>query len=161
MHIRQIKDGRSSLLRRSAAVLAAALLALGIMGAPAAASSGGASSGAADAVVLAGMSACPLTYFCVWNKANFSDGPGKWANAEWNYTNWSHDSCPHGSWNDCASSVYNHGQSCKVTFYENIDFEGAFFYQLPRGSYLANLALDKWSDGTSPDNKISSHNWTC
>ena len=48
-----------------------------------------------------------------------------------------------------------------MTFYENRAFTGPFFYHLPRGSYLANLALDRWSDGTSPANKISSHKWNC
>lgn len=57
--------------------------------------------------------------------------------------------------------MFNNGQSCKVTFYEDPYYGGAFFYQLPRGSYLANLALDKWSDGTSPNDKISSHKWVC
>lgn len=170
-----------SIRRRSMSIVAAAaaLMVVAALAAPtgAAASSGAIASGTTvsgkvapfaadgrqvDAAALAGMSDCPLSWFCVWNNTNFSDGPGKWQNNEWRYTNWRHDSCPNKSWNDCASSLYNHGQSCKVTFYENIDFgPGAFFYQLPRGSYLANLALDKWSDGTSPNNKISSHQWFC
>jgi hypothetical protein len=161
-------------MRRGATASAAALLLLGLLAAPAAAA-GAADAMAADgravsaAALARARSDCPATWFCVWADANFSRGPGKWQNDEHLYGRWTTSQCPssppsRATWNDCASSVYNHGDSCRVTFYENEYFNetpGAFFYQLPRGSYLANLAQNTWSDGTSPNDKISSHKWFC
>ncbi|WP_405099769.1 peptidase inhibitor family I36 protein [Micromonospora sp. NBC_01412] len=102
---------------------------------------------------------CPQTYFCVWAASDFNDGPGKWQNDEANYAAWGHGTCPSGTWSNCVSSVFNNGQNCAVTFYDGSSYTGAFFYRLQRGGYLANLAYDKWSDGTSPNDKISSHKW--
>jgi peptidase inhibitor family I36 len=114
---------------------------------------------ASSAAVIQAMADCPSSYFCVWKNSDFNDGPGKWQNAENNYGSWSHASCAGGTWNNCASSVYNHGNSYKVSFFDGTNQTGAFFYRLPAASYLANLALNTWSDGTSPNDKISSHNW--
>jgi len=116
---------------------------------------------ASPEALLRARSDCPLEWFCVWNLANFIDGPGKWKDLEADYWQYDHPSCPWEVWGDCASSVYNHGRNCAVTFYNETEGGGAYYWALPKGSYLANLAQDTWSDGTSPDNKIESHAWIC
>lgn len=146
------------MLWRGAAVAAGVMLALGVLVAPA-----GAAPAAAERnqITPAAMSDCPSSYFCVWVNSDFNDGPGKWQNNEGNYANWPHGTCQTGNWGNCASSVYNHGNSCRVSFYDGVNGTGAFYFALPRGSFLANLALDHWSDGSSPNDKISSHQWVC
>jgi hypothetical protein len=150
---------------RSLAILAALLCALVAAPATAAFAGGTAPAVAADGstaaspAVAKAMSDCPLEYWCIYASPNFGGSPGKWKDAENNYGSWPHAGCPDGTWNNCAQSVYNHGRSYKVSFFDDYDQGGAFFYRLPAGSYLANLAQDTWSDGTSPNRKIDSHNW--
>lgn len=109
----------------------------------------------------AGMADCPASNFCAWDNYNFSGGPGEWSGNAPNYTFWPHSGCGFTSlytWDNCASSVYNHGTSCNLTFYDGINYTGAH-YNLPRGSYLARMTLDKMSDGGSANDRISSHRW--
>jgi hypothetical protein len=104
---------------------------------------------------------CPATYFCVWNSSGYSDGPAKFAGNNTNWGNFSHSSCPSGTWNDCASSGFNNGTSgFGVEVWQNINYGGASAC-LPRGWSLNNFAGFVYP-GTSVsfNNSISSNFWT-
>jgi hypothetical protein len=145
-------------LWRCASAAAGVVLTLTSLAAPAAAAD---STLAAGTITPAAMSACGSGNFCAWVNSNFNDGPGQWAGNASNYTDWGHDNCGLGSlwtWDNCASSVFNNGQHCNLTFYDGINYTGAY-YNLPRGSYLANMTLDRMSDGQNANDRISSHRW--
>ncbi|MFG2049460.1 peptidase inhibitor family I36 protein [Micromonospora sp. NPDC048935] len=110
-----------------------------------------------------GMEACDPGSFCVWVDPNYSDGPGQWPNSTSSYFGWAHKSCGlinGGTWNNCASSVFNNGQNCNIQLYDDVNYgTGRGYYNLAKGGHLANLKLDKMTDGSPMDNRISSHKW--
>lgn len=110
-----------------------------------------------------GMEACDPGSFCVWVNPNYSDGPGQWPNNASTYFAWDHDNCGwvNGyTWNNCASSVFNNGQNCNIQLYDDVNYgTGRGYYNLQKGGHLANLKLDKMTDGKPMDNRLSSHKW--
>lgn len=111
--------------------------------------------------LLASRSDCGSGNFCAWDNYNFSGGPGQWSGNASNWTSWVHTGCGVRSlwtWDNCASSVFNNGNNCNLTFYDDINYSGAY-YNLPRGSYLAHMDQDRMSDGGSANDRISSHHW--
>jgi hypothetical protein len=139
-----------------------AMLASGGVAASAAADESTASATVMDTSgIAAGRADCPASNFCAWDNYNFSGGPGEWSGNASNYTSWAHSGCGLTSlwtWDNCASSVYNHGDNCNLTFYDGINYTGAY-YNLPRGSYLARMTQDRMSDGGNANDRISSHRW--
>ncbi len=110
-----------------------------------------------------GLEACDSGSFCVWVDANFSDGPGQWPNNSNNYLSWSHPSCGVlnlRTWNNCASSVFNNGNNCNIQLYDDVNYgTGRGYYNLARGGRLANLTIDKMTDGQPMNDRLSSHKW--
>lgn len=148
----------NKVLWRCAAGVAGAVLAVVCLTVPAQAAD---STVVADSITPAAVSDCPPTYYCVWVNTDYNDGPGKWAGNQSNYTAWPHSGCGILSlwtWDNCASSVFNHGQSCNMTLYDGINYTGAYF-RLDKGSQRANLKLNKMSDGGNMNDRISSHYW--
>ncbi|MFI5841868.1 peptidase inhibitor family I36 protein [Catenuloplanes sp. NPDC051500] len=109
----------------------------------------------APVTTLAAPANCGATYLCFWNNTNYSDGPGKVSGSNTNWGNFSHSSCPDGTWSDCASSIYNNGTSCvaHVYYYENY---GAPVLNVSRGSGYASLGT---ISGYDWNNNIRSNNW--
>ena len=151
------RGARAAGTAMTALAVAVPLLATSAGAAPAATSS----SAAASILAAAGRSACQSGNFCAWDNYEFSGGPGQWYGNASNYTRWGHSGCGLASlwtWDNCASSVFNNGNNCNLTFYDGINYTGAS-YNLPRGSYLARMTLDRMSDGQSANDRISSHRW--
>ncbi|MER5897561.1 peptidase inhibitor family I36 protein [Streptomyces sp. NPDC001876] len=103
---------------------------------------------------------CTAGNLCFWVNDNWNDGPGQLYgnNADWGV--YSHSTCSTGTWEDCASSLYNNGNSCvaSVYFLEN--------YQTPKLSIsrqsgynsLSAVPLGYGVDGNWNDN-IRSNKW--
>lgn len=105
-------------------------------------------------------SACPASYFCAWVNANYSIGPGQWAGDNPNWLDFAESSCASHTWNDCASSIYNHGTSGdSVEVYQNVNYGGASACISDNTAY-ADLA-DYVYPGTdiSMNDSISSNYW--
>jgi hypothetical protein len=149
-------------LRQSLIYAAVVALALGVLATRATADEGNSTKARwSGQQAAAGRADCPSSWFCVWVDVDFVGGPGKWQGNESNYTNWLHGGCGVRSlwtWDNCASSVFNNGQSCNLTFYDGINFAGAW-YNLPRGSFLAFMTQDLMSDQANANDRISSHKW--
>jgi hypothetical protein len=147
---------------RYALAAAGVAVALGGVTAPATADEGTATTTVVDGdQTAAAREDCSPGNFCAWDNYEFRGGPGEWSGNASNYSGWVHTGCGATSlwtWNNCASSVYNHGDDCNLTFYDGINYTGAY-YNLPRGSYLARMTLDKMSDGANANDRISSHRW--
>jgi hypothetical protein len=144
--------------------IAALLFNAGPAGATPVAEPAGGSSGAASVSAPAaatGLADCLLGRVCVWVNTDFSDGPGQWEDNESDYTRYSHPSCgdrASKTWNNCASSVYNHGAHCNIVFYDGTGMTGATL-PLRKGSYLANLTQNDMSDGNPANDRFGSHRW--
>ena len=105
-------------------------------------------------------SACPSSYFCAWVNANYDIGPGQWAGDNPDWLDFAQSSCADGTWNDCASSIYNHGTSGdSVEVYQNVNYGGASAC-IPDDSAYANLANYDYPGTTiSMNDSISSNYW--
>jgi len=108
----------------------------------------------------ASMSQCASGFFCVWNATGFTDGPGSFGGNNQNWSLFSHSTCPSGTWNNCASSAYNHGSSgLGVNIYVDIDYAtGSFCF--PQGTSETNLSVYTYTNGANVNNSISSNFWT-
>lgn len=114
----------------------------------------------APAAAQASTSQCGATYFCVWNNTGYTDGPAQFAGNNQNWTDFAHSTCPSGTWNDCASSAYNHGTSGKgVNVYIDSDYRTASSC-IPAGAEVSNLSSQAYTNGKSVNNSISSNVWT-
>jgi peptidase inhibitor family I36 len=177
------------ILQRAAVLGAGVLLTVGALAGPASAAGSGSSGSstvaqktAADAAAAkaanggrevnrlnntafasGGMSACGSGNFCAWDNYNYSGGPGQWSGNASNYTSWNHTGCGFTSlytWDNCASSVFNNGNSCNITLYDDINYNSADgYYNLARGGHLADLRIDQMTRGGAMNDRISSHKW--
>ncbi|MEV5954377.1 peptidase inhibitor family I36 protein [Streptomyces sp. NPDC051987] len=104
---------------------------------------------------------CPSTYFCFWVNSGYNDGPGKFSGANTNWGDYSHSSCSGGTWNNCASSGYNHGTSgLGVEVWNGTGYTGLSAC-LPKDWSNNNFANLVWPDSsTSFNDSISSNYWT-
>jgi hypothetical protein len=100
----------------------------------------------------AGIADCNPGNVCFWVHAGYVDGPGQLSGTNPDWRVFSHASCPRGNWNDCASSVYNAGRSCKARLHEHINYAGDWL-GLPRGVGVINLEIHDFND------QISSNSW--
>lgn len=108
---------------------------------------------AGDNAITAAPPGCTATNVCFWNGTNYSDGPGRLSGSNSNWTAFSHSSCPTGTWNDCASSVYNNGTSCSANLWTTANYGGS---RLTLGIGSGQTALS-----STMNNAISSNNWSC
>ncbi|WP_327371257.1 peptidase inhibitor family I36 protein [Streptomyces sp. NBC_01217] len=110
--------------------------------------------------ILAAPAGCTAGNLCFWVNDNWNDGPGRLDgnNPDWGV--YSHSTCGSGTWEDCASSLYNNGNNCTAHVYylEN--------YQTPKLSIsrqsgynsLSAVPLGYGVSGNWNDN-IRSNNW--
>ncbi|GGN15018.1 peptidase inhibitor family I36 protein [Streptomyces fuscichromogenes] len=121
-------------MKRMSAVAAGVVLLLGTaVGTAAADSSGssviaGSTSSALSAQVAtpaAVPSGCSAGYLCFWVNIGYSDGPGKLSGSNTNWTAFSHSTCQTGTWNDCASSIYNDGVNDNAVVYTDAGYSGS------------------------------------
>lgn len=111
-----------------------------------------------DAVV-ADRDDCPSPYVCFWVNAHY-DGPmGKLAGDNPRWDVFAQSRCPHGTWEDCASSTYNHSPICTVSLWTARSYLGGRLWERP-GSHRDNLALDRADDGQPINDRISSNSWS-
>ncbi|MEV1085748.1 peptidase inhibitor family I36 protein [Streptomyces sp. NPDC050211] len=117
------------------------------------------SSPASSTVSPLGLRDCPSTNFCFWDDINYGGPLGKVTGNNRTWTAFRQTACPSGTWNDCASSAYNHGTTgLGVHVYEHTDYRGLSDC-IPRGWY-GNLTGRVW-DGTWTviNDQISSNYW--
>ena len=110
---------------------------------------------APTAPAAAAVSDCPETYVCIWENHHYSGRMGRFAGNETNLKNRKTPAtnCP-GSWNDCASSVYNNGLSgCAVFLFVDAGYKGKY-HTLARGD-AENIP--DWDPGFN--DKLSSIRW--
>lgn len=100
----------------------------------------------------ASLGQCASTNFCMWNDGGYVGYLNGWPGdrPSYNSTN-----------NNAATSLYNHGVSCDIRFWENQDYAGNYG-DLNQGSSYENLASwwIVWPTYNF-DNRISSHEWRC
>lgn len=114
---------------------------------------------AAPAVAAAAPSGCSAGNLCFWNGTGYSDGPGELAGSNSNWAVFSHSTCGSGTWNNCASSLYNNGTSCTAVVWLSAGYTEGNEY-LAKGQGVTNLAT--WNTDTGPwNNNISANSWSC
>jgi hypothetical protein len=105
------------------------------------------------------LSDCPAGSLCFWNNTGFTDGPGKLAGTNSSWFAFSHSTCPSGTWADCASSIYNHGNSCTARVWFFTGF-GSPSMTISRGTSISDLSTRPVS-GTTWNNNIEGNDWIC
>lgn len=114
----------------------------------------------ATAGILAAPSGCTAGNLCFWVHDNWVDGPGRLDgnNADWGV--YSHSTCQTGTWEDCASSLYNNGNSCTAHVYYLEDYQTPKLNISRQTGYnsLSAVALGYGVAGNWNDN-IRSNNW--
>jgi len=154
------------LTRRISTTLGAVTLLLGIMVPPALADTKPAPPtnttpvAVAPASTAAAPANCTAGNLCFWNNINYNDGPGRLSGTNASWFNFSHSTCPNGTWADCASSVYNNGNSCTARVWYLTNF-GAPHLDIPRGTGYPNLTLVPTGLGNSWNDNIESNSWVC
>jgi hypothetical protein len=145
-------------MKRVLAVAAGAVLAMGGLAGTSAASSANGSGGTSAAVmptsvkVAAAPAGCSSGNVCFWNGENYTGaGPGQLSGRNSDWSVFRQSACPNGTWDNCASSVYNNGVSCKAVLWTGKGYTGGFF-SLSRGSGETQLA-------SSHNNAFSSNSW--
>jgi hypothetical protein len=169
---RRIRGGR----RRVVGVAIAVLAAVSFMVAPAAMAQAATMSTPAKAApaVLAPLSSptdCmnlvegterPL---CFWVDANFVGKMGDvfGTNDSWTGFVFNQAACPSGTWNDCASALFNAGSETAIVF-QNINRKASDHFQCiaPGTMAFKNLAVVHYPQSPNPtmNDSISSNEWT-
>ncbi|GIH19431.1 peptidase inhibitor family I36 protein [Rugosimonospora africana] len=135
-------------------VLAAAALA-----APASAHPSTTSSVRPSSVVPASSTAdCPLGDLCFWVDANWIGKMGMVSGNNGSWTKFAEPQCNGGTWNDCASAIYNHGQYSNARVFKD-DNGGGGGSCLPRGTMWSNLTSHYFDNGVKMNDQISSNDW--
>jgi hypothetical protein len=117
---------------------------------------------------------CPQHWLCFWVNSNEGGAEGKFEgnNSFWGdfgqaqcvFPHAAHDA--HGTWNDCASSIYNNGATAGVDYaivYQNSNMGGGAYCFAPQtGS--SNLASIHYRQNGKPisatlNDSISSNSW--
>jgi hypothetical protein len=104
--------------------------------------------------------ACPASYVCFWVDAYYSGPMGKFQGNNANWGSYTQSSCQTGTWENCASSTFNNGNSCAVNLYMGRSYDGSYLWE-QRGSFRDNLAYDLDQNGKSFNDTISSNYWMC
>jgi hypothetical protein len=109
-------------------------------------------------VVVTGKADCPGGYVCFWVHAYYQGPMGKLAGNNLSWGAFPQSQCATDTWEDCASSTFNNGNSCAVDLYTGRAYTGYNLWE-QRGSYRDNLALNRAPDGQSFNDRISSNVW--
>ncbi|MFI9005764.1 peptidase inhibitor family I36 protein [Actinosynnema sp. NPDC053489] len=146
-------------MRRAVLVLAGVLflaVGTGMVGFAAVANAEPALRSAPEVVPTAAPAGCHSSNVCFWANNNYNDGPGELSGTNPDWRRFAHGSCGGGTWNNCASSVYNNGTQCWADLWDGLDYalgsRGGL--SLSRGTGIANLG--SWDF----DNAISSNSWS-
>lgn len=108
---------------------------------------------------------CTAGNLCFWVNDNWNDGPGRLYgdNPDWGV--YSHSTCQTGTWADCASSVYNNGNSCTATVYYLENYRAPKLTISRQSGYSSLSAVQlgydddgNWVPGNWNDN-IRSNKW--
>ncbi len=145
--VNRLLGGRGTKL----AVIALPVIAAGAMMAAPAAS-------AAGTIQPAAMSNCPAGYLCFWVNSGYGGAMGKFAgNNSW-WGQYGQAQCQTGNWNDCAASLYNHGNYGAVYVYQDVNYGGGRACAA-RGTAWSNLTTLHFNNGAGMNDAISSNQW--
>jgi hypothetical protein len=96
---------------------------------------------------------------CWWVGANQTGKMHPVRDAISNWKTQKEPTCPSGTWNDCASTLYNDNSSFGAFFFYNAGDSGSNFC-MPPGTYLNDLTKYDYAGTTIPINDtISSNSW--
>jgi hypothetical protein len=152
-----------SIRRRVAVIVLAGLAALVLAATPAVASTAGISSSAAAALPLSNKADCNAyaVDMCWWVNANQVGKMHPVRDAISDWRSQTESTCPGGTWNDCASTLYNPSSTRKgAVVYVDIGYQSWSYCAVP-GAYLADLNDFTWpgSGGAKMNDSISSNSW--
>lgn len=106
-------------------------------------------------------SSCPASYLCFWVDAGFSGAMGKLSGSNTNWTVFSQSTCQTRNWNDCASALYNNGNSDQALVWEDAGYTGGYACVARGTTMYSNLANWTYADNShSMNDSISSNDWT-
>jgi hypothetical protein len=109
---------------------------------------------------------CPAGSLCFWVDQNFGGARGQLSGNNTDWGVFTQPSCQdgagggpysNGTWNDCASSLFNNGNSDAVMVYRDSGYRSNS-YCVPKG--VSRAALPVWPSTSEPMNdEISSNQW--
>jgi len=98
-------------------------------------------------------------YVCWWVGANQTGKMHPVRDAISNWTTQKEATCQSGTWNDCASTLYNDSSSRGAWFYYSANDKGNYFCIVP-GTYVNDLTKYDYANSVVPVNDtISSNRW--
>jgi Peptidase inhibitor family I36 len=101
---------------------------------------------------------CPSGDLCFWVGANYTGAMGELSGNNGSWTKFTELQCLYGSWNDCASAIYNHGASKNARVFRNNNGGGGGRC-IPRGTAWSNLTSQYFDNGANMNDAISSNDW--
>jgi hypothetical protein len=113
-----------------------------------------------DSRPLVGPSDCPSTYLCFWVHPGWNGRMGKFSGRNDNWGWYSQPQCAGGTWNDCASAIWNNGRSCEAVVHEHPN-QGGANWVINRNTGSDNLAFNGKPTGGNWNDVISSNRWWC
>lgn len=105
---------------------------------------------------------CPASDLCFWVNANWGGDMGRFAGSNPWWGDYSQSQCRGGTWNDCASALYNNGTQDNAIVYQNINYGGQAQCIEQRTTFYSDLAHNYYDNGSGSNmnDSISSNNWT-
>jgi hypothetical protein len=108
-----------------------------------------------------GYGVCPSTYLCFWVNSGFTANWGKFAGNNPSWGAYSQSECAGGTWNDCASSLYNNGSTEQALVWQNNSYKGGYACVARGTTMYSNLANWTYANNSaSMNDSISSNDWT-
>jgi hypothetical protein len=101
---------------------------------------------------------CPSGYLCFWVDANWVGKMGKVAGNNGSWTNLSESTCKGGTWNDCASALFNNGAVDNARVFKDANGKGGGRCVV-RGTKWSNLTAQYFDNGVKMNDQISSNDW--
>jgi hypothetical protein len=144
---------------RLAIIALPAIVAVGLLGAPASAQTSAVQSSSQPSVVQPNATtSCPAGNLCFWVDAGYNRAMGKVGGDNGSWAAFAQADCGGGTWNDCASSVFNHGNFDKVYVYQNDGFLGGVVC-LSKGTAWSDLSQRVFNNDVGMNDQISSNRW--
>jgi hypothetical protein len=106
----------------------------------------------------AALSSCPASNLCFWVNAGYAGNMGKFAGDNGWWGQYSQAQCASGTWNDCASSLYNHGNYDAVYVYQDVNGGGGRAC-VAKGTAWSNLTTLHYNNGAGLNDSITSNKW--
>ncbi len=93
---------------------------------------------------------------CVWQSINFTGEEGVFSGTNANWKDLGGGTAfATGSWNDCASSIFNNKSINSVTLWEDINFTGGSFCVAPMTGY-SDFTKHTFTNGDGLNDAVSS-----